>query len=479
MPSSSPQPAALLVLLLLTAAARDGLAAPDITMSIHGDLAGTGTPNSFTVNQVYTLISNIEFRLRDLSNTLRRDQQTERINSRMDIIFNKLSHLEVSNEMWFDKFQQSVMEECGPNHMTRRLDKAQQQLEITLEHMETTLQTVQNHQKELEKELKKVVDKQTELSTDIQTMRKDMNSEFEKHNSNQITYRKQLQDTIANLSQQSKITDRSLSICSCNQDSDSSQIPDTITNNNKLTTTINNMYNGLKERSDHISISLKELVENTDKYRRRLDSDRRGVINEFLDSFLEAAIDKITTIQKNSENELEVKFKEHLQLLIDGQNLFMDNCHRLQSNERQIENDMVDILERILDRIDNKSKSDETTLEQIPKTLKTQSSLEEKMFAELSELIKTQSDQVTRTVAYSTNQVLKLHQDLTNISKALMTVNNGGGLSNVTVTTTDNYKLPLHNINNSNNSNLSTSKNKSIIEKLSTTMPKQNRSPHD
>lgn len=58
------------------------------------------------------------------------------------------------------------------------------------------------------------------------------------------------------------------------------------------------------------------------------------------------------------------------------------------------------------------------------------------MFAELSELIKTQSDQVTRTVAYSTNQVLKLHQDLTNISKALMTVNNGGGLSNVTVTTT-------------------------------------------
>lgn len=41
---------------------------------------------------------------------------------------------------------QSVMEECGPNHMTRRLDKAQQQQEITLEHMETTLQAVQNHQ---------------------------------------------------------------------------------------------------------------------------------------------------------------------------------------------------------------------------------------------------------------------------------------------------------------------------------------------
>ncbi|XP_060837907.1 myosin-16-like [Rhopalosiphum padi] len=471
--------AALLVLMLLTVT-RDGLAAPDITMSIHGDLAGSGTPSSFTVNQVYTLISNIEFRLRDLSNTLRRDQQTERINSRIDVIFNKLNHLEVSNEMWFDKFQQSVMEECGPNHMTRRLDKAQQQLEITLEHMETTLQTVQNHQKELEKEIKKVVDRQTELSTDIQTMQKDMNSEFEKHDSNQITFRKQIQDTIANLSQQSKITDRSLSTCSCNQDSDSSQIPDTTTNNNKLTTTINNMYNGLKDRSDHISISLKELTENTDKYRRRLDSDRRGVINEFLDSFLEAAIDKITTIQKNSENELEAKFKEHLQLLIDGQNLFMDNCHRLQSNERQIENDMVDILERILDRIDNKSKSESTTLEQIPKTLKTQSSLEEKMFGELSELIKTQSDQVTRTVAYSTNQVLKLHQDLTNISNALMTLNNGGGLNNVTVTTTDmNDRRPMHNIGNSHNSTPSTSKNKPNIDKLSTTMPKQNRSPHD
>lgn len=43
--------AALLVLMLLTAT-RDGLAAPDITMSIHGDLAGSGTPSSFTVNQV-------------------------------------------------------------------------------------------------------------------------------------------------------------------------------------------------------------------------------------------------------------------------------------------------------------------------------------------------------------------------------------------------------------------------------------------
>lgn len=50
-----------------------------------------------------------------------------------------------------------------------------------------------------------------------------------------------LQDTIANLSQQSKITDRSLSICSCNQDSDSSQILDTTTNNNKLTTTVGNV----------------------------------------------------------------------------------------------------------------------------------------------------------------------------------------------------------------------------------------------
>lgn len=70
--------------------------------------------------------------------------------------------------------------------------------------------------------------------------------------------------------------------------------------------------------------------------------------------FLEAAVSEIAAIQKKSENELEAKFKEHLQLLVDGQNLFMDNCHRLQSNERQIENDMVLILERILDHIDNK-----------------------------------------------------------------------------------------------------------------------------
>jgi len=48
-------------------------------------------------------------------------------------------------------------------------------------------------QKELEKEIKKVADRQTEMAMDIQTMRKDMGSEFEKHNSNQITFKKQLQ----------------------------------------------------------------------------------------------------------------------------------------------------------------------------------------------------------------------------------------------------------------------------------------------
>lgn len=58
------------------------------------------------------------------------------------------------------------------------------------------------------------------------------------------------------------------------------------------------------------------------------------------------------------------------------------------------------------------------------------------MFTELSELGKTQSDQVTRTVAYSTNQVLKLHQDLINISNALIGINygaDGGGPCNTTM----------------------------------------------
>lgn len=57
------------------------------------------------------------------------------------------------------------------------------------------------------------------------------------------------------------------------------------------------------------------------------------------------------------------------------------------------------------------------------------------MFAELSELGKTQSDQVTRTVAYSTNQVLKLHQDLTNITNALVnySADGAGPCSNSTV----------------------------------------------
>lgn len=48
-------------------------------------------------------------------------------------------------------------------------------------------------QKELEKEIRKIADKQTELSVDIQSMRKDMSSEFDKHNSSQNAFKKQLQ----------------------------------------------------------------------------------------------------------------------------------------------------------------------------------------------------------------------------------------------------------------------------------------------
>lgn len=70
--------------------------------------------------------------------------------------------------------------------------------------------------------------------------------------------------------------------------------------------------------------------------------------------FLEAIIGEIAAIQKKSENEFEGKLKKPLQLLVDGQKYLTDNCHRLQLNERQIENDMITILERIFDHIDNK-----------------------------------------------------------------------------------------------------------------------------
>lgn len=89
-----------------------------------------------------------------------------------------------------------------------------------------------------------------------------------------------------------------------------------------------------------------------------------------------------------------------------------------------------------------RTSSESTALEQISKTLKTQRSQEEKMFAELSELGKIQTDQVVRTVAYSTNQVLKLQQDVMNVSNALMVVNHGGGPCNGTTTTNATVSLP-------------------------------------
>lgn len=47
---------------------------------------------------------------------------------------------------------------------------------------------------------------------------------------------------------------------------------------------VNKMHSELIERSDVMNVMLKELVEITDKYRRKLDSDRHDVINEVLDS---------------------------------------------------------------------------------------------------------------------------------------------------------------------------------------------------
>ncbi|XP_050523497.1 uncharacterized protein LOC126895553 [Daktulosphaira vitifoliae] len=398
-------------------------------MSIHGTgWSATPTGNehgqtTYTANQIQTLLNNIEFRLRDLSNTVRRDQQIERINSRIDMIYNKLGHIEISNGLWFDKFQQTVTEECGSNHVIRRIDKTQQQLEITLEHMETTLQSVQNHQKDLEKEIRKIADKQAELSTEIQSTRKDISFGFERHNSSQIVFHKQLQDTVTNFTQQSKITDKTLNACQCNQNDDPAQSTE-IMSNSKLISTMNSMINGLKDRSDDIHVLLKELVESTEKYRRRLDYDRQDVMNEYLDNFMENLIGEIVLIQKKSDNELEIKLKEQLRLLLDGQNLFINNCRRIQLNEHQIEDDIIQILERIFDQIDIKNTADNSTLEQIFKTMKAQKSWEEKRFEEISELSKLQSDQMVRTVAYSTNQVMKLHQDILNITNILMETNN-------------------------------------------------------
>lgn len=48
-----------------------------------------------------------------------------------------------------------------------------------------------------------------------------------------------LQDTISNQTQQAKITDKSLSTCSCNQNDDPDQFQDTITTN-KLWSMVNN-----------------------------------------------------------------------------------------------------------------------------------------------------------------------------------------------------------------------------------------------
>lgn len=90
--------------------------------------------------------------------------------------------------------------------------------------------------------------------------------------------------------------------------------------------------------------------------------------------------------------------------------------------------------------------SSETTLEQISKMLKTQSALEEKMFTEFSELNKYQSNQVARTVAYSTNQVMMLHQDVMNISNKLMAVNFGIGKINHNTSATGNTTVSVYSI---------------------------------
>lgn len=44
------------------------------------------------------------------------------------------------------------------------------------------------------------------------------------------------------------------------------------------------MYNGIKEHLDNTDVILKELYDITEKYKRKLDSDRHDVINEFMDS---------------------------------------------------------------------------------------------------------------------------------------------------------------------------------------------------
>lgn len=76
----------------------------------------------------------------------------------------------------------------------------------------------------------------------------------------------------------------------------------------------------------------------------------------------------------------------------------------------------------------------ETALEEISKNLKTQRLQEEKMFEEFSALGKSQTDQLARTVAYSTNQLTKLHKAVMEMSNTLQT--SGGSACNVIANTT-------------------------------------------
>lgn len=69
---------------------------------------------------------------------------------------------------------------------------------------------------------------------------------------------------------------------------------------------------------------------------------------------LEVTMDALAGLVQRRMSELGRKLDSSFQMLMLGQQMFLESCHRLQLDEPQIEAKLTQVLERILDTIHNR-----------------------------------------------------------------------------------------------------------------------------
>ncbi|XP_075234018.1 uncharacterized protein LOC142331790 [Lycorma delicatula] len=409
----------------------------------------THQTNSMLPTTVYEQIQNLKYSWESVI-----DQMTRKI----EMLESKIARMDTANQLRLEKLTEAVnsreiKEELSTEQLSRKLDFSYEKINHKLNYMETRLDaTLNKMQNTLDSGIGRIESRQTELDNGLTEISqsveeiKSLTIQMEdKHNSTQKSVQQHLQTimsesisreqleklrgTVQNID--SKLNDNNYSIIANhrsvitnqNQNDASGQSSTDVEKiiqalktevdreSHRVENKISNMYNELWRRIMSLEVAARSVIVLGNTTRRQLQDDlktflqtEKQCLNEpnSQESYIEVLMEALA----NSVQELTRKVDTNFQMVLTTQSLFMENCHRLQVEETQLEFKLSLVLEKILITITNKTMRVDNRL------------------VEVMEMIKSHQSQVMRNLGHTTNMVVALteetNQDTKHFETALL-----------------------------------------------------------